>query len=104
MSTTPDAGRGLQRAGGLALLLGAGILSLPAAAALFDDQGSENVILPAQLLGMAALGALVGAVLPGLSGSPSRSKRLVVGAAIGVGMALLGVVLFFLLLSGFDGA
>ncbi len=103
MATSPHTARRVQRLGGLALLLGAGFLSLPAAAALFDREGSENLILPVQVAVMALLGSIVGAVLPGLADG-SRARRMTVGAAIGVGMAIVGVVLFFLLLSSFDGA
>ncbi len=88
---------------GWALLIGAGMLSLPLAAYLLDDQGTENWILPVQLGGMALVGALVGGTLPGfLLGSTRR--RVLVGAAYGVGAAVVGVLLFFLLLNGFSGA
>ena len=54
---------------------------------------------------MALVGAAVGALLPGLAGAGSAPARgSIIGAAIGVGMAILGVVIFFLLLSGFSGA
>jgi hypothetical protein len=89
----------------LALLVAAGVLSLPLAASAFHGEGSENWILPVQLLGMAVVGALVGTLLPGLAGPAASSRRaLVVGAAVGVLMAIVGVLVFFLLLSGFDGA
>jgi hypothetical protein len=74
-------------------------------ALFFDGEGSENWILPAQLLGMGVVGAIVGRLLPGLAGgtaSPARATW--VGAAAGIGAAIVGVVLFFLLLSGFGGA
>jgi peptidoglycan/LPS O-acetylase OafA/YrhL len=94
-----------QRIAALALLLVAGVLSLPVAAAFLDGEGTENFIIPAQLVGMAAIGAVVGALLPGLARAGSSSGRAArIGAAIGVGMAILGVVVFFLLLNGFDGA
>jgi hypothetical protein len=52
---------------------------------------------------MALIGALVGLVLPGfLTGSTRR--RVLVGAAYGVGAAVVGVLIFFLLLNGFSGA
>jgi hypothetical protein len=87
------------------VLLVAGILSLPVAAALFDGEGSENWILPAQLGGMAVIGALVGVATPALGGEGvATGKRVLVGATLGLGLALIGVVLFFLLLNGFDGA
>ena len=87
------------------VLLVAGILSLPVAAAFFDGEGSENWILPAQLGGMAVIGALVGVATPALAGEGAATgKRVLVGALLGLGLALIGVVLFFLLLNGFDGA
>ena len=97
--------RSLQRLLALVILLVAGTLSLPLAAYFLDDEGSENWILPAQLGGMAVLGAGVGALLPGLARTgSSRGRAARIGALIGVGLALVGVVVFFLLLSGFDGA
>ncbi len=95
----------LQRTLALVVLLVAGIVSLPVAAYLLDGRGSENFILPAQVLGMAAVGAVVGSLLPGLAGDAPTTRRAGgVGAVVGVMMALVGVVLFFLLLNGFDGA
>ncbi len=88
---------------GWVLLLVAGILSLPVAASLFDGQGSENWILPVQIGGMAVVGALVGVAPAGVA-TGSTGRRVAVGAALGVAAALVGVVVFFLLLSGFDGA
>lgn len=75
----------------LAALAVAGILSLPVTAYFLDGQGTENWILPVQLLVMAALGALLW-------------PRRLVGALIGVGMGLVGAAVFFLLLNGFHGA
>ncbi len=105
-TTTPTPSQGqsiVRRTPGGLLLLAAGILS-PALVAMFlDDQGSENWILPVQIGGMAVVGALVGVGVPGfLSGSGTR--RALLGAAAGVAAAMLGVVVFFLLLSGIDGA
>ena len=85
------------------LLLAAGILSLPLAAALLDDPGSENWIRPAQLGAMALLGGLAGAALPGFVDG-STGRRVAVGGAYGLASGLLGLVVFFVLLSGFDGA
>lgn len=94
-----------QRVLGLVVLLAAGVFSLPLAAIPFDGQGGEDWILPLQVGGMALVGAGVSLLLPGLVGADaSRSRRAWVGAAIGVGMALLGVAVFFLLLNGFSGA
>jgi hypothetical protein len=54
---------------------------------------------------MAVLGAVVGSMLPGLAGSDATQPRgALIGAAVGVSMLVLGIVVFFLLLSGFDGA
>ena len=94
----------MERILGLIVLVVAGVLSLPVAAAAFDKQGSENWIIPVQLGGMAVIGALVGIAIPGLTGAETSGRRALLGAAIGVGMALVGVLIFFLLLNGFDGA
>ncbi len=95
----------LQRLAALALLLAAGIMSLPLAALAFDGEGTENFILPAQLGGMAVLGAVVGYLLPGLAGDAASRRRAVwVGVGVALLLAVLGVVCFFLLLNGFDGA
>ena len=96
---------GAQRVVALVLLLVAGVLSLPVVAYFFDGQGTENWIVPITLLVMAVLGAVVGRLLPGLAGAEATPRRaLVVGALTGVLMVIVGVVIFFLLLSGFDGA
>jgi hypothetical protein len=88
---------------GWALLLAAGVVSLPLAAALLDDPGTENWIMPTQLGATALLGALAGAALPGFVAG-STGRRVAVGVAYGLAAGLLGIVVFFLLLSGFDGA
>ena len=102
-----DAGTGTvaQRAVAVLLLLVAGILSLPVAAAFLDGEGAENWIIPAQLGGMVLIGAVVGALLPGLAGAGSSSGRAArIGAALGVAFAIVGVAVFWLLLNGFEGA
>ncbi len=87
------------------LLLAAGVVSLPVAAAFLDGPSTENWVLPIQLAGMAALGALVGWGTPAIARSgASTSRRIVIGALLGVGAALVGVALFFLLLNGISGA
>jgi hypothetical protein len=96
---------GVQRVVALVLLLGAGIISLPLAALALDGEGTENLILPAQLGGMAIVGAVVGRLLPGLAGATaSRRRAMWVGVGVGLLLAVLGVLLFFVLLNGFDGA
>jgi hypothetical protein len=89
----------------LVLLLAAGMLSLPVAAAFFDGEGSENWILPVQLGAMALIGAGAVVAVPELArDGASTGRRAVTGATLGVVMAVVGVVVFFLLLNGFDGA
>jgi hypothetical protein len=98
-------GSPIQRLVALGVLLAAGTVSLPLSAYFLDDQGSENWIFPVQLGGMALLGALVGALLPGLArAGSSRGRAARVGAVIGLVLSVVGVLVFFLLLSGFDGA
>ena len=88
---------------GWVLLLAAGVLALPLAATFLDDQGNENWILPVDVALVAVLGAALGTALPGFVAGTTR-RRVLVGAAYGVAAAAVGVVVFFLLLSGFDGA
>jgi hypothetical protein len=82
-----------------------GVFSLPVTAFFFDGEGSENWIIPVAILVMALLGEIVGSMLPGLAGEGATQQRgALIGAAVGVGMLVLGLVVFFLLLSGFGGA
>ena len=69
------------RVAALVVLLVLGVVSLPAVAGVLDGQGTENWVVPVQLALMAGIGAL-----------------------IGLGAALHGLVIFFLLLSGISGA
>jgi hypothetical protein len=94
-----------QRWTAVLLLLVLGIFSLPVAAAFFDGEGTENWIVPVAVALMVVLGAIVGAMLPGLAGPGATQQRgALIGAVVGVGMLVLGILVFFLLLSGFDGA
>ena len=94
-----------QRVLAVVLLLVAGALSLPVAAALLDGEGTENWIVPAQVVGMVLVGAAVGALLPGLAGAHASTGRAArVGAGLGVVCAVVGVAVFWLLLNGLDGA
>ena len=87
------------------LLLVLGIFSLPVTAYFFDGEGSENWIIPVAVLLMAVLGAIVGSMLPGIAGpGASQQRGAIIGAVVGVVMLVLGIVVFFVLLSGFDGA
>ena len=95
----------MRRVAALLVLLVLGVVSLPLVASVLDGQGTENWIIPVQLLLMAGTGALAGWAVPGLAGAqPTRRRGILVGAAIGVGCAVLGLVIFFLLLNGISGA
>ena len=91
------------------LLLVLGILSLPLAALPFDGEGSEGWILPLQLGAMALVGAAVGLAVPELAGespagSAGRGRTVAVGVGAGLAAAVVGLLVFWLLLNGFDGA
>ena len=94
-----------QRVIGAVVLLATGIYSLPLAAALLDEEGTENWIVPVQLLVMAAIGAGLALALPAMAraGAPA-GRRALTGAWWGLLAAFLGVLLFWFLLSGFGGA
>ncbi|WP_205472357.1 hypothetical protein [Nocardioides sp. SYSU D00038] len=94
-TTTDTPASPLVRGLGLLVILAAGIVSLPLAAAPMDGEGSENWIIPLQLVGMAVVGAVVGRL---------TGWGLARGAAIGLACAVVGVAIFFVLLNGWDGA
>jgi hypothetical protein len=95
----------IQRVVAVVVLLGVGAVSLPLSAYFFDDEGSENWILPVGLGGMIVLGAVVGFLLPGLAkAGSSRARAARVGALLGLLLTIVATIVFFLLLSGFDGA
>ena len=97
--------RAAQRVVGIVVLLVLGILSLPAAASVLDGEGTENWIVPVQLVAMAAIGAGVTIALPGLAREGATTgRRAMTGAWWGLLAAFAGVVVFWLLLSGFSGA
>jgi hypothetical protein len=100
-----DTGSSVQRVAAVVVLLAAGMLSLPVSAAFLDGEGTENWVVPAQLAGMAVIGAVVGALLPGLAGAGSSARQGArIGVFVGVVMAVLGIAVLFLLLNGIDGA
>jgi Kef-type K+ transport system membrane component KefB len=102
MATTNVAG---QRWAAVAVILVLGIFSLPVAASPFGDDDNENLIIVVAVVFMVVVGLIVGALLPGLAGpGASRARGAMIGALVGVAMLVLGIVVFFLLLSGFDGA
>ena len=97
--------RSAQRVVGTLVLLVLGVLSLPATAFVLDGEGTENWIVPVQLLGMAAVGAAVTVALPGLAREgASDGRRAMTGAWWGLLAAFVGVVVSWLLLNGFSGA
>ena len=97
--------RAAQRIVGIVVLLVLGVLSLPAAAYVLDDQGTENWIVPVQLVVMAAVGAAVTVALPGLAREGATTgRRAMTGAWWGLLAAAVGVVVFWLLISGIGGA
>ena len=95
----------VQRIVGIVVLLGAGMLSLPAAASVLDGPSTENWIVPVQLVAMGAVGAVVTVALPALAraGAPT-ARRAMTGLLWGLLAAFVGVVVFWFLLSGFNGA
>ena len=97
--------RSAERVVGIVILLVLGVLSLPAAAYVLDEQGTEDWIVPAQLVVMAAVGAAVTVALPGLAREGATTgRRAMTGAWWGLLAAAVGVVVFWLLISGIGGA
>jgi hypothetical protein len=97
--------RSAQRLVGIVVLVVLGMLSLPVSAYVLDDPGTENWIVPVQLLAMAALGAAVTVGLPGMAREgASTGRRALTGAWWGLLAAFAGVVVFWFLLNGFRGA
>lgn len=82
-----------------------GFFSLPLAAWMLDGSSStENLIIPFQLLVMALIGAALAWWLPALArpGDPERT-RLLKGAGWGLLAGVIGLIIFWFLLSGFGG-
>lgn len=95
----------VQRAVGIVVLLVAGLLSLPVSASLFDGQGTENWIVPVQLLVMAGIGAGLAVALPALARDGySTGRRAMTGLWWGLLAAFVGVLVFWFLLNGLGGA
>ena len=86
-------------------LLVLGVLGLPVVAFFLDGEGTENWIIPVQLVLMALVGAVVGRFVPALAGEGAGPGRATgIGAVLGVGAAAIGLLLFFVLLNGVGGA
>ena len=94
-----------QRVVGVVVLLATGMLSLPVAAFLLDGRGTENWIIPVQLVAMAATGAALTVALPALArAGASTGQRVRTGIWWGLLAALAGVLVAWFLISGFGGA
>jgi uncharacterized membrane protein len=97
--------RSADRLLGFAVLLVLGMLSLPASAYVLDDPGTENWIVPVQLLTMAAVGAAVTVVLPGMAREGAGTgRRALTGAWWGLAFALAGVLVAWVAINGWSGA
>ncbi len=95
------------------VLLVLGVLTLPVLAFFLDGPSTENLVIPVDLVLMALLGMLVWRLVPAPDAGgahatpaapPAAARTLLVGAAVGVAAAVVGLVLFFLLISGVGGA
>ena len=95
----------LQRVIGVAALLITGVLTLPLSAALLDGEGTENWIVPAQLVAMAIVGVAVTLALPAMAraGAPTP-RRVMTGLWWGLIATMIGDSIFWFLLSGIGGA
>ncbi len=98
---TPSA----QRVVGIVVLLVTGSLSLPVSAFLLDGRGTENWIIPVQLIAMSAIGAAVTIALPALAREGAGTgRRARTGIWWGLLAAFAGVLVSWLLLNGIGGA
>jgi hypothetical protein len=84
------------------------VLMLPIVAAFTDtgDGGNaENWIIPVAVVAMAVIGAALGVALPGLAREgASTGRRAVTGACWGLLGLVVGLIVFWFLLNGLDGA
>lgn len=80
-----------------------GCVALPVSAYFLDGtDAGENLILPVHAAFTALIGAGLGVVV--LLREQSTRRRALTGAGLGLLGAVIGLVLFFLLLNGFEGA
>lgn len=85
------------------LMIVLGAFTLPLSALFLDGSDTgENLIIPVALV----ISCLIGAVLavPVLEPEIPAGKRALIGVGLGMLGLVVGVVVFFLLLNGFDGA
>ena len=86
-----------------AFLVLLGIFSLPLVAIVLDGDGQEGWIIPVQVVLVTLVGAAVGYALPLLAGEGAlRSRGALIGVLTGLVGVVLGLVMYFLVLSGFD--
>lgn len=82
-----------------------GFFSLPLAAWLLDGSAStQNLILPFHLVVMALIGAGLARQFPTLTRADDETwTRLLIGAGWGLLVGIIGLIVFWFLLSGFGG-
>jgi len=86
-----------------AFLVLLGIFSLPLVAVVLDGDGQEGWIIPVQVVLVTLVGAAVGYALPLLAGEGAlRSRGALIGVLTGLVGVVLGLVMYFLVLSGFE--
>ena len=94
-----------QRVVGIVVLFVTGLLSLPVSAFLLDSEGTENWIVPVQLVAMAATGAAVTVALPALAREGAgTARRARTGIWWGLLAAIVGVLVSWFALNGIRGA
>ncbi len=97
-----------QRVIGIVALLVLGMLTLPVVASFADTGdggGAENWIAPVALLAMAVVGAALAVALPGLArAGASTARRALTGMWWGLLGLAVGLVVFWFLLNGLNGA
>lgn len=87
----------------LAALFLVALVALPASAFFLDSSPrTENLVVPVYAVITLAVGAGLGVLL--LPPDRSTRTRALVGAGLAVAGAVIALVVFFLLVSGFDGA
>ena len=100
--------RSAQRVVGIVVLLVCAMLTLPVVAYFADTgdaDGVENWIIPVALLAMAAIGAALAVALPGLAREgASTGRRALTGIWWGLLGLFVGLVVFWFLLNGLNGA
>jgi hypothetical protein len=96
MSISPT----MQRVIAGAVLVPTAAVSLPIAATFLDQsEGGGKLIMPAQIGGMAALGAGLGALMPhAFTSTGSHGRAALIGAGAAIGAAALADAAFYLLL------